>query len=316
MLGGVVDGDFEVQTVIGQGSHAEVYRAMQRSVGNRVVALKVLSRHYLNIPESDFRRAAQNLVREGELLGSLHAACFVDVYRTGVLPDQRPYIALEFAEGKTLAQVSSGTTRLRLDQIVDVLHEWAEGLAELHARGFVHRDVTPANAVLSETVFGTQRVQVYDFGTAAPATGRPDRFRTGYDRDRPQGTPAYMSPEVASGNTVDARSDQYQIAAIAYELLTGVRPIAVAGPGAAALLEALRGTAPLPSRSVSELRPDLPASVQEVVHKALSRVPDARFEGVQHFVQALEAAVAGVVPAAPQPVGLLRRMLSLVGVGA
>jgi serine/threonine-protein kinase len=310
LLGQLVDGEFEVQNHVGQGSHADVYRAVQRSVANRVVALKVLSRHYLSLSESDFRRAAQTLQREGELLGGLHAACFVNVYRTGVLPDNRPYIALEFAEGKTLAQLIHGGKRLPVPLVIGVLHQWAEGLAELHARGWVHRDVTPANAVVSDTVFHTERLQVYDFGTASQVTGRPDRFRTGYDRDRPQGTAAYMSPEVAQGSVVTGASDQFQLAAMAYEFLAGARPVQVGSAGNNALLDYLRGAGPIPVRPLSELRPDLPAAVGEAVARALQRDPEQRFAGVQHFVEALTAACQGAEPEPAAAPGLVERLLA------
>ena len=188
LLGAVVDGDFEVQRLIGSGSHADVYQARQKSVGQRQVALKVLSRLYLGLPDGDRRRAATNLQREGELLGGLQASCFVDIYRTGSLVDGRPYIALEYAEGKTFAQLLQGGGRIELDLLVDLLHQWADGLAELHARGWVHRDVTPANAVIASTAYGTQRLMTYDLGTATQVTGRVDRFKVGHDRDRPPGT--------------------------------------------------------------------------------------------------------------------------------
>ena len=299
MIGTVIDGDFEVVRLLGGGSHADVYQASQRSVGNRTVALKILSRLYLGLNESDVRRAAASLLGEADLLGGLHAACFVDVYRTGVLADKRPYIALEFAEGKTLASLTAEGERLPLAQVVDLLHQWAEGLAELHARGWVHRDLTPANVAVSETVFGTQRIQTYDFGTATQISSRADRHRVGYDRDRPAGTPAYMSPEQAAGGVVDGRSDQYALAAIAYELLTGLRPLVVETQGAAAQLDALRGTAPIPSKPLGPLRPDLPKAVEQAIHTALDRDPDRRHASVQRFVQVLERAARGVVEAAP-----------------
>lgn len=313
LLGSVVDGDFEIVRVAGSGSHADVYQARQKSVGQRTVALKVLSRLYLNLKEPDFRRAGQALLREGEILGSLHAACFVDVYRTGMTPDGRPYIALEFAEGRTLATILADGRRPATSWLLDVLYQWALGLAELHARGWVHRDVTPANAVVTEGVFGDPKLMIYDFGTVTQISSTADRFRTGFDRDRPGGTAAYMSPEQAAGGVVDGRSDQFALAAIAYEMLTGTRPVQVEVQGTAAHLDYLRGSGPVPMRPLTALRPDLPAAMGAVLAKALARSPEQRFADVLAFFHAFEEAGQGAPEKAPASGGLLSRLLGRGG---
>ncbi len=309
LIGHVVDGEFEIVRVLGTGSHADVYLARQLSLGNREVALKVLSRLYLTLPEMDFRRAGQALQREGQLLGELHGGCFVDVYRAGALADGRPYIALEHVEGKMLSEFVEKESRIPVEILLDLLQQWADGLAELHGRGWVHRDVTPRNAMVEATNFGTRRLMTYDFGTATPITGRADRFRMGWDRDRPAGTPVYMGPEQASGGIVDGRSDQFALAAIAYELLGGVRAVRAETNSAAAVLSFLRGEAAIPVQPLRELRPDLPASVCAVVHAGLDRLPERRFDDIEGFVRALAAAFHDEAPpAAPPPVGLLGRL--------
>lgn len=310
IVGTVLDGDFEVVSLAGSGSHADVFSARQRSVGNRPVAIKILARPYLSLKEADFRKAAAALVREGELLGALHAPCFVDVYRTGFLADHRPYLAEEFAEGRALSDVCASGKRLADTQIADLISQWADGLAELHLRGWAHRDVTPANVVVSETVFGTARILVYDFGTATQITGRADRHRVGYDLDRPVGTPAYMSPEQAAGGVVDGRSDQYALAAIAYELLTGVRALAIEVQRAQPLLSYLRGNGAIPSKPLSSLRPELPLAVQQVVHRGLDRNPDKRFDTTMELARHLAAALAGAPPPRVANTSWLSRLLA------
>lgn len=298
MIGQIIDGDFEIVKAVGTGSHADVYQAKQLSLGNRTVALKVLSRLYSNLSEADFRKACNALTREGELLGALHAACFCDVYRAGTLADQRPYIALEFAEGRTLAEIAKRGEQMDFIKVVDLLQQWADGLAELHERALVHRDVTPANAVVAESVFGTQRLQIYDFGTVTPINGRADRHRAGFDTERPMGTPAYMSPEQATGGIVDGRADQYALAAIGYELLTTKRPVAVDHKSAANVLDYLRGTGPIPVESFGLLRPDLPPVVERIFHAALDRNPERRFGDIQQFARALQRAAREMAPVA------------------
>lgn len=308
LIGQVIDGEFEVVKVLGTGSHADVYLARQISLANREVALKVLSRLYLTLPEMDFRRACQALQREGQLLGELHAPCFVDVYRAGALPDQRPYIALEHVEGKMLADFIGKEPRMAPDVLLDLLRQWADGLAELHTRGWVHRDVTPRNAMVEDTQYGARRLMTYDFGTATPITGRADRFRAGWERDRPAGTAAYMSPEQANGGAVDGRSDQFALSAIAYELLSGVRAVRAEGASAAAVLQYLRGTGPLPVQPLNALRPDLPIAVCNVIHAAMDRQPERRFDDTAAFVQALAVAFSDYTPPEPEKSGLLLRL--------
>ncbi len=308
LIGQVIGGEFEVVRVLGTGSHADVYLCRQVSLGNREVALKVLSRLYLTLPEMDVRRASQALQREGQLLGELHAGCFVDVYCAGVLPDQRPFIALEHVEGKMLSEFIEKDVRMPPDVLLDLLQQWADGLAELHGRGWVHRDVTPRNAMVETTSFGTRRLMTYDFGTATAITGRPDRFRMGWDRDRPAGTATYMSPEQASGGVVDGRSDQFALATIAYELLCGVRAVRAEGTSAAAVLQYLRGQGPIPVQPLQELRPDLPAAVCNVIHAALDRLPERRFDDVEAFVHALTTAFQDFAPPAPKSSGFLGRL--------
>ncbi len=309
LLGSVLDGDFEVVRRIGAGSHADVYQGKQKSVGQRTVALKVLHRHYLQLPEADYRRAATGLQREADLLGNLHAACFVDVYRAGQVADGRPYIALEFAEGATLGATLADKKRLELSQLLDLVHQWAEGLGELHARGWVHRDITPNNAVLGKSVFGTTRLMIYDFGTATQITGRADRFKVGFDRDRPQGTAAYMSPEQAAGGIVDGRSDQFSLACIVYEALTGQRAFVGHTPSAAAVLNYLRGTEPIPSASLASLRPELPPEVGQTVHRALRRDPEQRHDSIVTFAQELEKA-SQAQGMEPTQTGIVGRLFS------
>lgn len=307
LLGSVVDGDFEVVKPVGAGSHATVYEARQRSVGNRTVALKVLSRHYLQLPEADRKSAVRGMQKEGELLGQMQSACFVDVYRAGTLADGRPYLALEFAHGLTLGQWAQ-SRRQQVAEVLEVLVQWADGLAELHARGWVHRDVTPNNAVVAMTLFKTPRLSTYDLGTATQVTaGRPDRFKQGWERERPPGTVAYMSPEQAAGGVVDGRADQFALAAIAYEALSGVRPFGRQALGLQATLDALRGNDRLPEQPLTAVAPHVPAGVAHAIGRALDRDPDKRFADVHAFAVALRERVTDHDPPTEGP-GLWSRL--------
>jgi serine/threonine-protein kinase len=255
-------------------------------VGGRAVALKILSRLHLGLRDADFRRAAMALVREGELLGGLHSACFVDVYRTGVLPDERPYLAMEYVEGQTLAAMITEGGALPMDVVVDIITGLGTGLAELHGTGLVHRDVTPANLIVTRNPTGALEIRMFDFGTVTKVSQRADRHRMGYDPEHPLGTAAYMSPEQAAAGIIDGRSDQFAVASIAFEMLTGDRPFSVAESGPRPLLEYLRGDGPIPARSLSGIR-SMPDALAVAIHRGLDRDPAARFPTMVEFVEAL-----------------------------
>lgn len=310
-VGQVVDSDFELIRPLGTGSHADVFLARQRSVAQRLVALKALSYLYLSLSERDVKRAGQALMREGELLGMLRSPCFVDVYRCGALPDGRPYLAMELADGHTLQEViaglASGQKRMTLDRVAEIVDQWSLGLGELHAAGWVHRDVTPANAMVAEAVGGEVRLKTYDLGTATQIADKADRFRIGWDKENPAGTPVYMAPEQARGEVVDGRADQYALACIAYELLTGQRPVAAPSGRAAEVLEFLRSDRPIPQQPLGSLRPDLPREIEAVVHRGLARQVERRFDTIRQFGLALVQALHQGSPAQPWWSRLWRR---------
>ncbi len=314
ILGQIIDGEFVIDRPIGSGSHADVFLARQRSVGDRPIALKVLCRPYLSLREPDFRRAVIALLREGKLLGALHAPCFIDIIRTGVLDDGRPYIAMEYAHGPNLADVMDEKKDLGLTVIRDILLQLGEGLAELHGMGYVHRDITPANLLLTHANETTTRVRMVDFGTVTKISGRPDRYRVGYDLDHPLGTPAYMAPEQATGGVVDGRADQFAVAGIVYEALTGRRVISQSEPGARGMLMSLRADTPLPEARLSQLRTDLPSGVADVIDTALRRQPEDRHPDMDTFVRAFRAAVDGdPIRSGRRRSGLLGRLLGREG---
>ncbi|MCO4760696.1 MAG: serine/threonine protein kinase [Myxococcales bacterium] len=291
VLGQLIDGEFSIVRPIGTGSHADVFLAKQKSVGDRTVALKVLCLPYLSLREPDFRRASLALLREGKLLGALHAPCFVDIIRTGTVADKRPYLAMEYVEGPTMAKVLEKKTHLDLSLLRDIVVQLGEGLAELHSVGYVHRDVTPSNLLLTHTSLRTTRVKMVDFGTVTRINERADRYRVGYDLEHPLGTPAYMAPEQATGGIVDGRADQYGLAGIVYEALAGRRPVTATEPGPRGMLNSLRAETPLPEVSLGALRKDLPSNVVQAVDRALARDPEERHPHMGAFVQAFRAAV-------------------------
>ncbi len=306
ILGSTIAGDLVIERPIGSGSHADVFLARQRSVGDRKVALKVLCRPYLSLRESDMRRAAMALIREAAVLGQMTSPCFVQVHLTGVLPDTRPFVVLEYVEGETMAALLARTRRLSLARTVEIVVQVAAGLAELHALGHVHRDVTPANFLIGAGPVGELKLKMIDFGTVTRISDKPDRFRVGYDLEHPLGTPGYMAPEQARGDVVDGRADMFALAAIAWEALVGRRAIDPSLMTQRALLDYLRGDAPLPAQPTTEAE-GVSTPAQAVLLRALDRDPARRYPDIGIFAKALRASIDDDREAAP-PTGLLSRL--------
>ena len=286
LLGKIIDDEFEIVRPLGGGSHADVFLAKQRSMGERLVALKVLCRPYLNLREADFQRASRALRREGALLGQFHSNCFIDVYVTGTLDDERPYLAMEFIQGATLTQMIEELGRIDALTAIDLAVQIAEGLAELHQHGFVHRDVTPSNIIVSESALGSLSCKIFDFGTVTKVIDKPDKVRRGYDPNHPLGTAAYMSPEQARAELVDGRADQFALGAVMYEMLTGKRTVNLSMPGPRPLLEYLRGYGPIPQEPV-DTEHSMPNRLASAVHRSLDRDPNNRFKDMAAFAAGL-----------------------------
>ena len=263
---------YRVEARIGQGGMAEVYRGFD-PVLSRTVAIKVLLPQFARDAGfvARFRREAQAAAR-------LNQPNIVGVYDTGADGD-RQYIVMEFVEGRTLAEFLAGGRTLTPMQAVDLTQKVAAALASAHAQGIVHRDIKPGNIMVTRD--GT--VKVMDFGIA--------RMQT--DITAPQtssviGTPAYLSPEQAQGQAVDARSDLYSLGCVLYELLAGRPPFTGDTPVAIAYKQV--NETPVPP---SAHNPDVPPRLDAVVMKCLAKNPANRYQTAEELSADLERVKQG-----------------------
>ncbi len=253
---------------LGYGSHAIVYRATDRLLG-RDVALKVLRPELVNSDVSERFR------REIRLTARLEHPHIARVYGTGEW-DGLPYFVTALARGSSLADRLQREHQLPLDQAVRIVREIATALAYAHGEGVVHRDVKPANILLTAdgallTDFGVARVFQDTALSNVTSTGAI------------VGTVAYMSPEQICGEPVDERSDQYALALVLYEILAGVPP------HVAATTEGLRGLRVLGQQQpVRTHRPSVPAVIDEILNQALSPAAADRFHSMAEFAAALD----------------------------
>src|SRR5664279_184746 len=186
------------------------------------------------------------------------------------------YIAMEYVDGPTLDQMLSEPEALSGERMFSIMGQTAVALDYAHSKGIVHRDIKPANIMLS----GDGTAKIADFGIAK-ITAAENLTMTGSI----VGTPHYMSPEQVQGQPVDGRSDQFSLAVIAYEMLSGERPFVA--EELASLVYKIAQQEPVPLHT---LNPKLGWPVELVLRRALEKGPAARYSSCTEFVSAFEAA--------------------------
>jgi formylglycine-generating enzyme required for sulfatase activity/serine/threonine protein kinase len=277
---------FRIMRRLGAGGMGTVFLAEQVGVGNRLVALKVLSRKLLDDPE--FLLRFQN---EAASTGCIDHPNVVTIYESGQADDGTPYIAMKYLEGETLHQVLKARGALPVAECAEILQQAARGLNAAHRLGIIHRDLKPDNIFLTKDDEGGLVVKVVDFGIAKLRESATHTL-TG----TVLGTPAYMSFEQASGmrsDELDARSDIYSLGMVVYEMLTGRLPFESDTP--VGYLRKHLQDAPPPFRA---LKPDLPAlpEVEAVVMKALAKDRDRRHGSVLDFAREFGRAASAQAP--------------------
>jgi serine/threonine protein kinase/Tol biopolymer transport system component len=261
---------YHVTEKLGGGGMGVVYRAKDLKLG-RDVALKFL-------PEQLTRDSAavERFAREARIAAAINHPNICTVYEVGEF-NGSPFLAMELLEGGTLKHHINGKP-VPLDKLLDWTVQIAQGLDAAHARGVVHRDMKPANLFI--TTLG--QAKILDFGLAKlrskrkkTLSGASDYTMTALlsDAGSTMGTPAYMSPEQARGNDLDARSDLFSLGAVLYEMATGKLPFEGTSP--ATIIAAVLRDSPQPP---AQLNPELPAELGRIITKALEKDPDARYQ--------------------------------------
>ncbi|MGH8930496.1 MAG: Stk1 family PASTA domain-containing Ser/Thr kinase, partial [Egibacteraceae bacterium] len=276
----VLAGRYVLQGLLGQGGMADVELAFDQIL-DRQVAAKMLHARYATDPSflARFRREAQ-------AAASLNHPNVVAVYDTGD-SDGRPFIVMEYVRGRSLRDV------LRVEEVLperaaEIVGEAALALHYAHERGLVHRDVKPANIMMSDD----GRVKVADFGIA-----RAMNAETVTQTATVFGTAAYISPEQAQGERVDRRSDIYALGVVLYEMLAHRPPFE--GDSAVALAYKHVSEDPVPP---SRLNPEVSPQLDAVVRKAMAKHPSDRYQTARELHDDLRRAVSGLsISALPPP---------------
>jgi serine/threonine-protein kinase len=260
-------GRYEIEALVGEGGMGRVYKAIDPLI-ERTVAIKTLGVE-LEDPEAaaDFRR---RFFREARSAGRVVHPNVVTVFDMGEA-DGAAFIAMEYVEGRTLRQVIDGQGALAVEAACRIAIDVAAGLQVAHDNGVVHRDVKPANILIA----ANGAVKLMDFGIARVPDGT--RTKTGIM----MGSPSYVAPEQIIGEQpVDGRADQYALAVVLYESLTGQLPLR--RPVMTELLYAILNELHDPP-SVHNHR--VPAVFERIFARALAKHPDDRYASIAEFAR-------------------------------
>jgi len=269
---------YRVGEPIGSGGMATVLLAEDLK-HQRPVAIKVLH------PSLGRAVGAERFLREITIAARLTHPHILSVHDSGQVGDLLFYV-MPYVEGESLRDLLVREGQLTVEVAVRIAREVADALSYAHARGIVHRDIKPENILLSG-----EHAVVADFGIARAADKLADVSLT--QPGMAIGTPAYMSPEQAYGDTeLDARSDEYSLACVLYEMLSGATPFI--GPTAAAIIAQRLTDKP---KSLTAVRPGLPTGLSKAVARALAKEPADRFPGTAEFAAAIAPSVSGEQPA-------------------
>jgi serine/threonine-protein kinase len=266
-------GRYRIVGELGRGAMGVVYHATDPSIGRSVAIKTIRIRDINDTQQRD--RLRERLFREARSAGVLSHPNIVTIYDMDEV-DDLAYIAMAYVNGPTLEKILNSNTPLSGAKMLRILRQTASGLDYAHGRGIVHRDIKPANIMTDED----GAVKITDFGIAKiTAASNMTETRTVV------GTPNYMSPEQVQGLALDGRSDQFSLAVIAYEILTGERPFN--GEHLSTVVYRIVADDPTEAQRINST---LTPQINEVLRRGLAKKPENRYPSCSNFVGALEMA--------------------------
>ena len=266
---------YKILEKLGSGRMGTVYKAEDTKL-DRFVALKFLAPH-LSRAEEEKKR----FIHEAKAASALDHPNICSIYEIEKTGDGQMFIAMACYDGESLKdKIDRGS--LPIDEALDIAVQIAQGLATAHAKEIMHRDIKPANILITKD----RQIKIVDFGLAKLA-GRTMLTKEGMTL----GTVAYMSPEQTLGTNVDHQTDIWALGVILYEMLTGERPFK--GYYEQAVMYSIMNEEPEP---VTDLRPEIPISLGQVVIRALEKKPEKRYKHIEELLDDLKSISAGIVP--------------------
>jgi serine/threonine protein kinase len=272
--GSVLAGRYRIIEELGRGGMGVVYKAEDTKL-KRMVALKFLPTELTHIPEIKTR-----FMREAQAAAALDHPNICTVHEFDEA-DAKPFISMAYIEGQSLKdKLESGP--LDLEEALGIAEQVAQGLQEAHKKGIVHRDIKSGNIMVTDN----GQAKVMDFGLARTS----DRTLLTKEGST-MGTVAYMSPEQTQGEEVNQRTDLWSFGIVLYEMLTGQLPFK--GEHEHAVVYSILKENPKP---ITEIKSDIPTSIEQVVYKALEKDPDKRYQKIDELIDDLKSISAGIIP--------------------
>lgn len=284
LIGSIISNRYLVAARSGEGATGVVYKVRHAKL-NHFRALKVLN---VAIDQSDDK--VQRFYRETRAAGTLEHANIVQAYDTGLLPDGRPYIVMEWIEGLTLSDHIRSSGAFSVDRALPLFAQIADALSYAHRHKIVHRDIKPSNIIIATKSGGDAQAKVLDFGLAKFLFDESETAMASLTRSHVVGTPAYMSPEQCLGKPLDGRADVYSLGCMMYETLCGQKPCGEISHHEYLMWQISAKSAP----PLRKIRPDglVPPRLESIVSLAMAKdlrnryaTADELSQDVQQLIQ-------------------------------
>ena len=269
LIGKKLDGRYLIESLIGVGGMANVYKGRDVRTGNQI-AVKVLKEEFL-----DNEELVRRFKNESKAISILNHPNIVKVYDVSVT-DQLQYIVMEYIDGITLKEyLKQRNSALTWKEVVHFATQVLSALDHAHSKGIVHRDVKPQNIMLQ----ADGSIKMMDFGIA-----RFSRAQSQTVSDKAIGSVHYISPEQAKGDHTDARTDIYSVGVMMYEMLSGKLPFDGTGAVSIAIMQISEKPKPL-----AEVAPNIPVGLRQITEKAMEKDPADRYQSAQEMLDAIAA---------------------------
>ncbi|MCK5796330.1 MAG: serine/threonine protein kinase, partial [Deltaproteobacteria bacterium] len=286
LVGQILADTYRVERLLGGGGMGAVYEASHLRL-RRHFAVKVL---FAEVAANE--EALLRFQREAQITSGLGHPNIVEVIDFNHTPDGAPYLVMELLEGRDLEAVLAREVQLPLERAMKIFGQVGAALLAAHGQGIIHRDLKPSNVFLCDVAGRNDVVKIVDFGISKVLGSKSAVTRT----QATMGTPGYMSPEQAEGRAaeVDVRTDVFALGTMLFEMLAGRTPFD--GETIPTMLYKIVHVAPPALRS---FRADLSPAVAAVVHRAMEKKPEDRFQTVNEMLASLGEALAGTSAALP-----------------
>ena len=268
LIGRRLEGRYWIQSLVGVGGMANVYRGVDEKNGNPI-AVKVLKEEFL-----DNEELVRRFKNESKAISILSHPNIVKVYDVSVT-DKLQYIVMEYVDGITLKEyLKQRGGALTWKETVHFATQILSALQHAHSKGIIHRDVKPQNIML----LADGSIKMMDFGIA-----RFSRAQSQTVSDKAIGSVHYISPEQAKGDRTDARTDIYSVGVMLYEMLSGQLPFDGDGAVSIAIMQISDKAKPL-----AQVAPNVPEGLRQITEKAMEKDPDKRYQSAQEMLEAIE----------------------------